>query len=155
MLKNIVSFIFIYIFIVSCENNQDFGLSIFGSEEQQCSNCLLEISSEDMDMDENGFYHLDFNPNFNQTFGKIDVQVGHDYEYVGWTTDTYYCIDWMNFQECTPVVNGASYSGSDGIASTMIGVHDVHIGMTVTVYCGYYDDYGVQYLDSIKVVIDE
>ena len=61
----------------------------------------------------------------------------------------------MNFQECTPVVNGASYSGSDGIASTILGVHYEHIGDTIAVHCTYYDDYGVQYLNNIKVKINE
>ena len=147
MLRNIVSFIFIYIFIISCGNSG----SILGT--QGCSNCILELSTE-LEMDENGYYHLDFNPDYIQTFGRINAQVGHDSEYVEWVSNTSYCLDWNGFQQCNDVVNGASYSGSDGIASTILGVHDVHVGMTVTVYCGYYY-MGTQYLDSIKVVIDE
>ena len=145
MLRNIVSFIFIYIFIISCDNN------VLGT--QECSNCTLELITE-LEIDESGYYHLDFNGNDIQTFTRIDAQVGHDYEYVGWTSNTYYCLGWNGFEQCNDVVNNVSYSGSDGIASTILGVHDVHIGMTVTVYCGYYDNYGTQHLDSIKVVVD-
>ena len=53
------------------------------------------------------------------------------------------------------MINGSSYSGDDGIASNILGVHQEHIGDTITVNCGYYDDYGVQYLNTIKVIIDE
>ena len=146
MLRNIVSFIFIYIFIIGCDN------SITGT--QECSDCVLKLTTE-LEMDENGYYHLDFNDAYIQTFARIDAQVGHDDEYVGWTSNTYYCLDWNGFQQCNYVVNNASYSADDGVDSTILGVHDVHIGMTVTVYCGYYDDYGIQHLDSIKVVINE
>ena len=50
MLKNIISFIFIYIFMVGCEN-------VFQSEE--CLNCTLELSTELM-VDKNGYYHLNW-----------------------------------------------------------------------------------------------
>ena len=147
MLKNIISYIFIYIILVGCEN------SIFGTQ-SQCSNCILELTTE-LEMDSNGNYHLDFNQDYVQTFTRIDADVGHDYEYVGWTSNTQFCFEWNGTQQCNNVINGSSYSGSDGIASTILGVHEEHIGNIVTVYCGYYDNYGEQWLDSIKVVIDE
>ena len=53
------------------------------------------------------------------------------------------------------VVNPASYSGSDGYANQMMGVHQEHIGDTITVHCGYYDNYGAQYLNTIRIIIDE
>ena len=147
MLKKMIKYIFIYIIsiiFIGCDNPNT-----------SCDYCYLELEAPDLWMDENGYYHLDFNPSYVQTFARIDAQVGHDYEYVGWTSNTYYCLGWNGFEQCNDVVNNVSYSGSDGIASTILGVHDVHIGMTVTVYCGYYDNYGTQHLDSIKVVIDE
>ena len=145
MLKNIVSFIFIYIFIIGCND------SITGT--QECSDCVLELTTE-LEIDENGYYHLNFNNSYVQTFTRIDAQVGHDYEYVGWTSNTQYCFEWNGTIQCNNVVNGSSYSGTDGMASTILGVHDVHIGDTIKVYCGYYY-MGTQYLDSIKVVINE
>tara|TARA_B100000131_G_scaffold74447_1_gene70811 strand:- start:802 stop:1248 length:447 start_codon:yes stop_codon:yes gene_type:complete len=148
MLRNIVSFIFIYIFIVSCDDN------IVGVE-TECSDCILELTFPDLEIESDGYYHLDYNDNYIQTFTRVDAQVGHDYEYVGWTSNGYYCFEWMNAQQCTELVNTSSYSGSDGIASTILAVRDIHIGYTLTVYAGYYDDYGIQHLDSIKVVIDE
>ena len=75
MLRNIVSFIFIYIFIISCDN------SILGT--QECSDCVLELSFTDLEIESDGYYHLDFNQDYIQTFTRIDAQVGNDYEFVG------------------------------------------------------------------------
>tara|TARA_B100000700_G_C14978178_1_gene824939 strand:+ start:119 stop:565 length:447 start_codon:yes stop_codon:yes gene_type:complete len=148
MLRNILSFIFIYIFIVSCDDNV-----LFNDLCSEFGNCTLEISTE-LEIDGDGYYHLNFNDENNQTFTRIDAQVGHDQEYVQWTSDTYYCLEWNGFQQCDDVVNNSSYSGSDGVASTILGVHEQHIGLTVTIYAGYYY-MDTQYLDSIKVVINE
>ena len=149
MLKNIVSFIFIYIFIISCEDNP----MIYTPGE--CTNCMLELSFPELEIESDGYYHLDFIDGSNQTFARVEAQVGHDYEYVGWTSNTQYCFEWNGIQQCYNIVNGSGYSGLDGIASTIMGVHEEHIGKTVKIYCGYYDDYGVQHLDSLEVIIDE
>ena len=53
------------------------------------------------------------------------------------------------------IVNGASYSSDDGYAYTMLGVYEGNIGDIATIWVGYYDNYGNQWLDSIKVIIDE
>ena len=34
-------------------------------------------------------------------------------------------------------------------------VYEGNIGQTATIWVGYYDNYGKQWLDSIKVIIDE
>ena len=146
MLRNIVSFIFIYIFIIGCNDNM-IGI-------QECSNCVLELTAE-LEIEDDGYYHLDFNEGYVQTFARINAYVGHDYEYVGWTSNSSHCIEWNGFQQCNDLVNNTSYSGSDGVASTILGVHSEHIGHTIKVYCGYYDDYGTQHLDSLEVIIDE
>ena len=145
MLKNIISFIFIYIFMVGCEN-------VFQSEE--CLNCTLELSTELM-VDKNGYYHLNWEDGYQQTFTRLDAYVGNDYEFVSWASDTQFCFEWNGTTQCDDVVNGSSYSGSDGIASTIMGIHQVHIGDTIKVYCGYIDEYGTQYSNSLEVIIDE
>ena len=147
MLKNIISYIFIYIILVGCENQYYYN-------ETECLDCLLELST-DLGVDDNDYYHLNFNHNYSQTFATIYAQVGYGYEWVGWTSDTQYCFEWNGTTQCSNVVNGSSYSGSDGIATTLLGVHVEHVGDTVTVYCGYYDGYGQQHLDSLEVIIDE
>ena len=47
------------------------------------------------------------------------------------------------------------YSSDDGYAYQMMGVYEGNIGQTATILVGYYDNYGTQWLDSIKVMIDE
>ena len=148
-MKNIQKYIFIYtlMFMVGCDSN------IF-EPEQECENCFLDLSSE-MYVDDNNYHHLYFDENYVQTFARIDAYVGYDYEYVGWISDTQFCFEWNGTTQCDDIINGSSYSGSDGIASNILGVHQEHIGDTIKVYCGYYDNYGKQWLDSLEVIVNE
>ena len=109
----------------------------------------------DSEKDSNGYYHLDYNYNHIQTFAKLEAYVGVNYVHLTWESDTKYCVQMWNFTECNDVVNPASYSGNDGIANQMMGVHQEHIGDTITVHCSYHDDYGVEYLNNVKVIINE
>ena len=133
---------------IGCDNN------IVGANES-CSECVLELSIPELIVDDNGYYHLEFDENYIQTFAKLEAYVGVGYAYLGWSSDTEHCVQMWNHVDCNDVVNPASYSGSDGIANQMMGVHQNHIGDTITVHCGYQDDYGVQYLNNIKVIINE
>ena len=150
MLKNIIKYIFIYticIMSIGCESN------LLGPDE--CTNCYLELEAPNLPMDENGIYHLDYIDDALQTFTQLKAYVGYGMEHLGWDSDTEYCVQMWNHIECNDVVNPASYSGSDGYATQIMGVHQEHIGDTITVYCGYYDDYGKQYLNTIRIIIDE
>ena len=152
MMKNIIKYIFIYtigILFVGCDNNpiepsQDF-----------CDYCYLELEAPNLPMDENGVYHLDFNDNQLQTFTQLRAYVGYELEYLGWTTNISFEGCTWNYCENIPVVNSASYSSADGYAYQMMGVYEGNIGQTATIWVGYYDNYGTQWLDSIKVIINE
>ena len=149
MMKNIIKYIFIYtigILFVGCDNPMS---------QNSCDYCHLELEAPDLPMDENGIYHLDYDENQIQTFTQLRAYVGYELEYLGWTTNVSFEGCTWNYCENIPVVNSASYSNDDGYAYQMMGVHQEHIGDTITVNCGYYDDYGIQYLNTIKVIIDE
>jgi len=151
MLKNIINYIFIYILsfiFIGCENN------IFGHSEPECTYCELELSTE-LEVDKNGYHHLFYVQGSVQTYTQIEAYVGHGDEYVGWITDTQYCYEWNGTNQCWNLINGSSYSGSDHIAKTILGVHEQNIGDTIKVYCGYYWDYGSQYLDSLEIIVNE
>jgi hypothetical protein len=152
MLKNILSSIFIYIFIVGCGDTTIYG----DDHSHSCpeNGCHLELDIPNLNKDSDGYYHLEFNNGTIQTFAQIRAYVGHSYEFVGWTSNTYF--DGCTWGYCEPVsiVNSSSYSGMDGMAYTMIGVYESNVGDTAMIYCGYYYD-GVQYLDSLGVIIDE
>jgi hypothetical protein len=148
MVKNIIKYIFIYtigILLVSCDNP---------TSVESCDYCHLDIETN-LPMDENGIYHLDFNNGEIQTFTQLRAYVGYEMEYVGWTTNTTFEGCTWDYCEDVPIVNGSSYTLDDGYAYTMLGVYEENIGDVATIWVGYYDEYGNQWLDSIKVKIDE
>ena len=147
MIKNIILYFSIYILSLSCD------ISFINPENSSSCDCKLELNIPELNTDKNGYYLLKFNTDYIQTFTKIHADIGQSYEKVGWTSNTYF--DGCVFGYCEPVnvVNSASYSNSDGIAYTMMGVYEEHIGDTVIVYCGYYN-METQYLDSVKIIID-
>jgi len=149
MMKNIIKYIFIYtigVFFVGCDNP---------TSQNSCEYCYLNIEAPDLTMNENGVYQLDFNNGETQTFTQLRAYIGYEYEYVGWTTN-------VSFEGCTwgycediPVVNGSGYSSADGYAYQMMGVMEENIGQIATIWVGYFDDYGNQWLDSIRIKINE
>ena len=148
MLKNIIKYIFIYtigILLVGCDNP---------TSVESCDYCHLDIETN-LPMDENGIYHLNFNNGEIQTFTQLRAYVGYEMEYVGWTTNTTFEGCTWDYCEDGPIVNGSSYTLDDGYAYTMLGVYEENIGDVATIWVGYYDEYGNQWLDSIKVKIDE
>ena len=148
MIENIIKYIFIYtigILCVGCDNP---------TSVESCDYCHLNIETN-LPMDENGIYQLDFNNDEIQTFTQLRAYVGYEMEYVGWTTNTTFEGCTWDYCEDVPIVNGSSYTLDDGYAYTMLGVYEENIGDVATIWVGYYDEYGNQWLDSIKVMIDE
>ena len=150
MLKKIIKYIFIYtlcVLFVGCD-------SILTTDDS-CDYCNLELEAPDLWMDENGYYHLDYSDGALQSFTQLRAYVGYEYEYLGWTTNTSFEGCTWDYCEDVPIVNGASYTDEDGYGYTMLGVYEGNIGDIATIWVGYYDNYGKQWLDSIKVIIDE
>ena len=148
MIENIIKYIFIYtigILLVGCDNP---------TAVESCDYCHLNIETN-LPMDENGIYHLDYNNGEVQTFTKLRAYVGYEYEYVGWTTNVSFEGCTWDYCEDVPVINGSGYSSADGYSYQMMGVMEENIGQTATIWVGYVDNYGTQWLDSIKVKIDE
>jgi hypothetical protein len=148
MLKKIIKYIFIYticVITIGCNNPMS---------NQTCDYCYLDLEAPDLPI-VNDTYQLNYDDEALQTFTQLRAYVGYELEYLGWTTN-------ISFEGCTwgycediPVVNGVSYSNEDGYAYQMMGVTEGNIGQTATIWVGYYDDYGHQWLDSIKVKINE
>ena len=149
MLKKIIKYIFIYticVITIGCESNP--------MSNQTCDYCHLNIETN-LPMDENGIYHLDFNDGEIQTFTQLRAYIGYEMEYVEWVTNvTFEGCTW-NYCEDVPVVNGSGYSSDDGYSYQMMGVMEENIGQTATIWVGYYDNYGTQWLDNIEVKINE
>ena len=100
-----------------------------------------------------GDYKLEWQDNDTQTFGIIKANIGHDVvQKVAWQSDwqVYYQGEWLY------LVNQASYSTEDGIATTVLGVFENFIGDVITVAVGFKDECGTQYLETCTVeVVDE
>ena len=148
-MKNIIKYIFIYtigMMFVGCDNP---------TSVDSCDYCNLELDAPNLQMDKNGVYHLDFNDNQIQTFTQLRAYVGYEMEYVEWTTNvTFEGCTW-DYCEDVSVVNSSGYSTEDGYSYQMMGVMEENIGQVATIWVGYYDNYGNQWLDSIRIKIDE
>tara|TARA_B100000287_G_C20566368_1_gene754675 strand:+ start:320 stop:775 length:456 start_codon:yes stop_codon:yes gene_type:complete len=148
MVKNMIKYIFIYttiLFMIGCENKLI---------DDVCQDCTLELDIPSLSQDENGYYEM-YHTGDIQTFATIRAFMGSGqwHEQLGWATDTYYLGCVWNHCDTIPVVNQSSWSNTDGIASTVIGIMEEHVGDIITVYAAY-EKYGVQYYDFIKVRIN-
>ena len=148
MLEKTIKYILIYticLITIGCDNPMS---------NQTCDYCYLQLEAPDLPMIDD-IYQLDFNGGEIQTFTQLRAYVGYEMEYLGWTTN-------ISFEGCTwdycediPVVNGSGYSSADGYSYQMMGVYEGNVGQIATIWVGYYDNYGTQWLDSIKVKINE
>jgi hypothetical protein len=147
MVKKSILYIFIYTLLVGCDTQ-----SILTNEtsEECVSDCYLKVSAPSLQIDGNGYYHMEWLEGYNQTFSTLDANTGSDgITKVMWDSDSgiNYSGYWVNS------VNPASYT-NDGVAHTVLSAWEEQIGDTLTIYAGYMDECGVEYIDSIKVVID-
>ena len=60
MVKNTLKYIFIYILLVGCESPL------------VCEDCYLDIKAPDLQMDSNGYYHIEYLDSYTQTFSTLE-----------------------------------------------------------------------------------
>ena len=141
MVKNTLKYIFIYILLVGCESPL------------VCEDCYLDIKAPDLQMDSNGYYHIEYLDSYTQTFSTLEAETGIiDYtQKVKWISDTEIFISgyWI------PLVNQFSYTDNDGKAYTVLGIWENFIGDTIKVYSGYTDNCNIFHFDSLEVIIDD
>ena len=141
MVRNILSYIFIYILLIGCDSPL------------VCEDCYLDVSAPDLQMDENGYYHMEFLNSYTQTFSTLKAETG--------ITDYNQKVTWISNKEIliagywTQLVNQSSYTDNDGIAYTVLSAWDNFIGDTLKVYAVYTDECHIQHIDSLGVIIDE
>jgi len=143
MVKKVMFYIFIYIFIVGCSNDLI------------CDDCYLEIEAPSLQIDDNGYYHMIFDGGLlsNQTFTTLNGNTGfiNKHKKVAWIAnkEIYTNGSWIN------LVNQNSYTDDNGVVHTVLAVWEQFIGDTIKVYAGYYDNCNIHHLDSLGVIIDE
>ena len=140
MVKNLLMYIFIYTLLIGCNSPL------------VCKDCYLDIKAPDLQMDGNGYYHIEFLDSYIQTFSTLEAETG--------ITDYNQKVNWVSNKEIlisdywTDLVNQSSYTDEDGKAYTVLGVWENFIGDTVKVYSGYTDNCNILHVDSLEVVID-
>jgi len=143
MVKNIIKYIFIYILLMGCDTQ------ITGFCESDCS---LEITAPDLQIDENGYYHIEWLGGYVQTFSTLNADTYSDEIYkVYWGTNS--GIIYMG--EFVGSVNHTSYTNENGIAHTVLSVWEEQILDTISVYSFYEDGCGIEHNDTLGIIVDE
>ena len=143
MVEKSFIYIFIYTLLVGCNTQNPLN--------NTCeTDCYLNVEAPSLQIDENGYYHMEWLEGYNQTFSTLDANTGSDgIVKVMWESDS--GINYNGYWVSS--INPASYT-DNGVAHTVLAAWEEQIGDTLTVYAQYQDECGTEYLDSIKVVID-
>ena len=148
MVKKTFLYIFIYTLLVGCDTQ---SILTNDTSEECVGNYYLEISAPSLQIDENEYYHMEWLEGYNQTFSTLDANTGSDViTKVMWDSDS--GINHSGYWVSS--VNPASYT-NDGVAHTVLSAWEEQIGDTLTIYAGYVDNCYIEYIDSIKVVVDD
>jgi len=153
MVKKLFTYIFIYTLLVGCDTQNPLSNNICESD------CFLDIEAPSLQIDDNGYYHIEWLEGYIQTFSTLDANTGsNEIQKVYWSTECQHRISSPVPDILLPAsvscVNPASYT-DDGIAHTVLAVWEEMIGDTIIVYAGYNDECGVEYIDSIRIIIED
>ena len=131
------------LFLIGCSNSFE--------PESDCGGCGLEVYASNLQSISHGLYRLEYNQNLAQTYTELGATTECGWsQHLLWDTDYQYEIvegQW------TSLVNPGSMTDDEGDAKVIFGTWASFIGYTVTVYCGYTDECGNHYLDSLKIEI--
>ena len=144
MVRKSILYIFIYTLLVGCNTQNPLN--------SECdTDCYLEVEAPDLQIDGNGYYHMEWLEGYTQTFSTLDANTGSDVIIkVLWESDS--GINYSGYWVSS--VNHASYT-NNGVAHTVLSVWEEQIGDTLIVYAQYQDECGIEYVDSIRVVIED
>tara|TARA_R100001224_G_scaffold52526_1_gene30721 strand:- start:315 stop:746 length:432 start_codon:yes stop_codon:yes gene_type:complete len=134
------------LFLIGCSDNFE--------PAPDCNDCGLELYASNLQIESDGSYKLEYNQDLTQTYTMLGATTDCGWsQHLQWETDYQYQIvegQW------TSLVNPGSMTDENGDAHVMFSAWEDFIGYTVTVQCGYTDECGVHYLESIKIkVVDE
>ena len=134
------------LFLIGCSDNFE--------PAPDCNDCGLELYASNLQMDSDGSYKLEYNQDLTQTYTMLGATTDCGWsQHLQWETDYQYQI---TEGQWTSLVNPGSMTDENGDANVMFSAWEDFIGYTVTVQCGYTDECGVHYLESIKIkVVDE
>ena len=145
MVKKSIIYIFIYTLLVGCNTQNPL------TNDECETDCYLNIEAPSLQMDENGYYHIEWLEGYNQTFATLEAVTNTEgYNKIYWTSQE--GIEYGG--EFVSCVNPASYT-SDGIARQTMAVWEEMVGDTITIYAGFEDWCYNQHVDSIGVIVED
>ena len=153
MVKKLFMYIFIYTLLVGCEQVSMLTNSV---EDEEIHNCesefeYMNVSAPELEMDENGYYHIEWLEGYNQTFSTLEAETNaYGYNKIYWNCDSGITYS-GEFVSC---INPASYT-SDGIARQTMAVWEEMVGDTITIYAGFTDWCYDEHVDFIKVIVKD
>tara|TARA_B100000287_G_scaffold135760_1_gene127736 strand:- start:30 stop:452 length:423 start_codon:yes stop_codon:yes gene_type:complete len=131
--------LFVFLFLIGCEDNID----------SDCGECGLEIYAVSL-YESDGVYELEYNEDLAQTYTMLGATTECGWsQHLRWDTNLRYRIGGQDLR----LVNPGSMTDDDGNANVMFAVWEPFIGQTVKVYCGYEAECGVQFVDSLSIRI--
>ena len=147
MVKKSIIYIFIYTLLVGC-NTQD----VLTNSECESEFEYLNVGAPDLELDGNGYYHIEWLEGYNQTFTILEATTNMDgYNRIYWGSHS--GIEYNG--EFVSCVNPASYTNENtGIAKQTMAVWEEMIGDTITIYTMLEDGCYREHIDSIKVVVN-
>ena len=134
-IKNILVYIFIYIFIVGCESNP-FSPEITFLD--------VYLSSE---TDENGYYHINY---IGSLYHSVQYQTTPN-QRVFWGSPNTFNVDWMGQTFVDPIINYSTYADEWGNGQQMFYLNEEMVGDTLVI-CGYVNEY---VWENIFVIVEE
>ena len=144
MVKKTLLYIFIYTLLVGCDTQNPLN-------NNECeSDFTMNVEAPELEMDENGYYHIEWLAGYNQTFATLEAITNTEgYNKIYWTSQE--GIEYSG--EFVSCVNPASYT-DNGVAHTVLAVWEEMIGDTITIY-SYFEDWCYDlHIDSMKVVVN-
>ena len=147
MVKKLFTYIFIYTLLVGCDGPLE---NIYYSEKCE-SDFTMNVEAPELEMDENGYYHIEWLAGYNQTFATLEAITNTEgYNRIYWTSQQ--GIEYSG--EFVSCVNPASYT-SDGVARQTMAVWEEMVGDTLTIYSMFEDGCYIQHIDSIGVIVED
>ena len=145
MVKKLFIYIFIYTLLVGCDTQNPLN-------NEECeSDFTMNVGAPELEMDENGYYHIEWLEGYNQTFATLEAITNTEgYNKIYWTSQE--GIEYGG--EFVSCVNPASYT-SDGTARQTMAVWEEMVGDTIIIYAGFTDWCYTRYVDSIGVIIED
>jgi hypothetical protein len=135
-------FLIVGLLVIGCSENP------MNSEFVDDCECNLDISSTLPYFD--GSYELEFNADLAQTYTRLDATTECGWsQRLMWDSNYEYRIN----NEWVSLVNPSSMTDEEGSAHVMFAVWESFINYRITVICGYTDDHGHHYVDSLHIQV--